>query len=211
MKHILITLFCLSGLVLTAQDNPKATFHAWVDSFGLNRGTILYPQYAWSVKTPGTTIRGFGFIASTPGERSFSNHLIWLTPDKAKWFSVHTETGGFPFHDLGFFQVGPRVNITEAVPRLKKPLARLFVTALPRFIGIRPNNILVAGATNPLKLGKIQIWDESYYRFFPKGPPYGEHWILAKFKPKSKIAFGLLYHHNGKNSYPGLGLRYSFF
>jgi hypothetical protein len=62
----------------------------------------------------------------------FTNHLVVYSPPKLSWFSVHTETGGYPTHDLGFFQVGPRINFTEAVPQLKKPLHHLFVTVLPR-------------------------------------------------------------------------------
>lgn len=199
-------------MVAMAEEPPKATLHAWGDAFGLSQGAILYPQYAWSVKTSAIAINGYGFVESTPNERMFSNHLVWYTPTKAPWFSVHTETGGFPAHNLGFHQIGPRINTTEAIPQLKKPLARLFVAVLPRFIGIRPNNLLVAGATNPVKFKKAEVWTEAYYRFFPSGHPYGEWWILVKPKPTSRFSYGALIHHvGGDNNYVGFGLRASFF
>lgn len=128
-----------------------------------------------------------------------------------KWFSVQTETGGFPTHNLGFFQVGPRINVTEAIPKLRKPLAGLFVTALPRFIGIRPNNILVGGATNSKKVKSIEVWGEGYRRFFPDGSGYGEYWLMVKPTRNSPVSFGIIGHHVTGNSYPGIGIRYSFF
>lgn len=212
MKNIvgsLIVLIIVS--VGLSAETPKATFHLWAEAFTTTQGAILYPQYAWSVKTSGGNINGFGFVESTPHEQAFTNHLVWYTPPKASWFSVHTETGGFPFHDLGFFQVGPRINVTEAIPQLKKPIARLFVTALPRFIGIRPNNILVGGATNSVKVKGVEVWGEGYRRFFPDGSGYGEYWLMAKPTPKSPISFGILGHHVTGNSYVGIGLRFSFF
>ena len=160
MKNVVrsfLFLICIS-VSLFAQESPKATFHLWADGFATRQGAILYPQYAWSVKTSGGNVNGFGFIESTPNERAFSNHLVWYTPPKVSWFSVHTETGGFPFHNLGFFQVGPRINVTDAIPKLKNPLGRLFVAVLPRFIGIRPNNILIGGFTNSMKIGKAEVW-----------------------------------------------------
>jgi hypothetical protein len=208
LKHLIAFLF---ALVVAAGENPKATLHTWTDTFGLSQGVILYPQYAWSVKTSTVAVNGFGFVESAPHERLFTNNLVWFTPTQAKWFSVHTETGGFPAHNLGFYQIGARVNTTEMIPRLKKPLARLFVAALPRFIGIRPNNILVAGATNPVKIKRAEIWTEAYYRFFPSGHPYGEWWFLIKPKPTSRFSYGALVHHTGKNNYVGVGFRASFF
>jgi hypothetical protein len=78
-------------------------------------------------------------------------------------------------------------------------------------VGIRPNNILVAGATNSVKIKKVAVWGEAYRRFFPHGPAYGEYWVLAKPTPKSPVSFGVLAHHNGDNSYVGLGVRLSLF
>lgn len=209
MKSI-ISLF-VSACMLFAQEAPRAFVHAWTEGFATPRGAILYPQYAWGVKTSGGNINGFGFVESTPNERMFSNHLVWYTPPKVNWFSVHTETGGFPAHNLGFFQVGPRINVTEAVPKLKKPLARLFVTALPRFVGISPNNILVGGATNSVKIKGISVWGEGYRRFFPDGSGYGEYWLMFKPTRNSPVSFGIIGHHVTGNSYPGIGMRYSFF
>lgn len=200
-------------MAVFAQEAPKAFVHVWAEGFVTPRGAILYPQYAWGITTPKGNVNGFGFVESTPGERMFSNHLVWYTPPKTSWFSVHTETGGFPAHNLGFFQVGPRINVTEAIPRLKKPLARLFITALPRFIGIRPNNILVGGATNSVKvkIKSIEMWGEGYRRFFPDGSGYGEYWLMFKPNSKSHFSFGVIGHHVTNNSYPGVGMRIVFF
>ncbi len=201
----------LACAIVSAQEGPRATFHLWAEGFATPQGAILYPQYAWGVRTSGGNVNGFGFIESTPHEQAFVNNLVWYTPPKMNWFSVHTETGGFPAHNLGFFQMGPRINVTEAIPKLKKPIARLFVTALPRFVGIRPNNILVGGATNSKKVKDVEVWGEGYRRFFPDGSGYGEYWLMAKPTPKSPFSFGILGHHVTGNSYVGVGVRLSCF
>ncbi len=207
MKILLLA--CLLAQSVFGQE--KAAFHTWVDAFGSNQGAILYPQYSWELKTSGGNINGYGFVESTPHERAFSNHLVWYTPPKMAWFSAHTETGGFPWHNLGFFQVGPRFHLTKIVPYLGKPMARMSVVVLPRFIGIRPNNLLINGATNVVKLKGFDIWAESYYRFFPKGHPYGETWVLSR-PERSRIAFGILIHNPGNgNNYVGFGIRTNFF
>jgi hypothetical protein len=213
MKNIIgsfLFLICVS-LGLFAQEAPKATFHVWSDQFATPQGVMLYPQYGWGLKTGGGNVNGFGFIEVTSHEQAFTNNLVWYTPSKVPWFSVHTETGGFPFHDAGFFQVGPRINVTKAIPQLNKPIANLFVAVLPRFIGIRPNNILVGGATNAVKIKGVSVWGEGYRRFFPNGSGYGEYWLMAKPTPKSPISFGVIGHHVTGNSYVGVGMRLSFF
>lgn len=212
MKKLLIVSFLIFAVCeLFAQDTPKATLNIWTEGFATSQGAIIYPQYAWGMKTSGGNVNGFGFVESTPNERMFSNHLVWYTPPKINWLSIHTETGGFPAHSLGFFQLGPRVNVTEAIPKLKKPLARLFVTALPRFVGIRPKNILVGGATNSVKVKGFAVWVEGYRRFFPDGSGYGEYWLMTKPNSKSPVSFGVIGHHVTGNSYIGVGLRVSFF
>jgi len=185
--------------------------HVWIDGFALDKGVVLYPQYSWNATTPAGSFNGYGFIESTPGERVFANNLMIYTPRNIDWFSIHVEVGGFPAHDLGFHQIGPRININEAVPGLKKSFPRLFVAVLPRFIGIRPNNILVAGASKPVSIRNTDVWVEGYSRFFPKGLPYGEYWVMLKRKEFGRFSVGALVHTADKHTYVGFGLRIPMF
>jgi hypothetical protein len=179
--------------------------------FGGSQGVVLYPQYGWSLKIPSGTLGGYGFVESAPHEPFFTNHLIVYTPSAAKFFSVHTETGGIPAKTLGFHQIGPRMNIHEAVPALKKPLQRLFVAALPRFIGIRPNNLLVASATNRFKVTRhAEASIEGYRRFFPGNrPDYAEYWFLVHPKCMKRFSFATFVLHDGRRASLYFGIRAS--
>ena len=202
---------CIFALTVMAEEHHKTAFHAWVDGFGVHHGAILSPQYSWGVETPGGSFSGYGFVESIPEERIFTDNWMVYTPSKAKWFSVHTEAGGFFAHDLGFFQIGPRVNFTEVLPSLRKPFGHLFVAVLPGVVGVRPNNILVSGETNPVKIKHAELWAEVHSRFFPEGRPSGEWWILLKPKHNSHFSYGSLIRHAGDSNYIGFGLRASFF
>lgn len=209
MKHLAIVFLLV--LAANAQE-PKVSFHAWSDFFGGNQGVVLYPQYAWSAKTPVGNLNGFGFVEVAPHEPFFTNHLAVFTPKAASWFSVHTETGGLPRAGLGFFQIGPRLNATAMIPKLKKPLHHLFVTALPRFEGIRPNNILVAGATNRFHIGhRLEGSVEGYRRFFPHRPDYAEYWLLAHPKATPHFSWAVFVLNDGNRVSVGFGTRISFF
>lgn len=222
MKTIFVVALFLSGFALASfaqtTDNgnaqnvaPPATFHVWSDFFGGNQGAVVYPQYAWSVNTSAGNFSGFGFVEVAPREPFFTNNLVVYTPPQVAWFSVHTETGGVPFKGLSFFQIGPRINVTEVVPKLKKPMHHLFVAALPRFEGIRPNNLLVAGATNRFKLTNSIDWSiEGYRRFFPNHHDYAEYWLLVHPKEIPRMSFGTFILNDNKVSI-GFGMRISFF
>jgi len=152
----------------SGQENiAPTTAHVWLDTFGGSQGAVVYPQYGWSVATAAGNFSGFGFVEVAPREQLFTNHLVIYTPSSLKWLSVHTETRGVPRAGLSFFQVGPRVNFTEAIPKLNKPLNRLFFVALPSLAGIRTNNLLLAGATNRYAITEsVQVSVEGYRRFF---------------------------------------------
>lgn len=212
MKHLTIALTLATIMSLNAQDSPKATLRVWSDFFGGNQGVVIYPQYAWGVTTPIGNFSGFGFVEVAPHEPFFTNHLAVFTPKAANWFSVHTETGGLPNAGLRFFQIGPRINATAVVPKLKKPMHHLFVAVLPRFEGIRPNNILVAGATNRFAITKgLQGSVEGYQRFFPHRPDYAEYWFLVHPKRTSHLSFAAFVLNDGSGVSVGFGTRVSFF
>lgn len=138
-----------------AQDSPRFAFHSFSDQFAGGQGAVVYPQYAWNIKAPIANVGGYGYIEVAPHEPFFTNNLVVFTANAATWFSVHTETGGMPNEGLKFFQVGPRINMTSAIPKLKGPMDHLFVAVLPRFEGVRPNNLLLAGATNRFKITRV--------------------------------------------------------
>lgn len=200
MKCLTMLLF---GVLCCAQPRE---LQVWADVFGTHRGVVFYPQYAWKYGS----FNGFGFAEVAPGEKMFVNNLVVYTPKQIPWFSVHTETGGYPVHSQGFFQLGPRVNVLKIFPRLSKPFANVFIAPLPRFIGIRPNNVLIAGSTKPFRLSGVVLWGEGYRRIFSQGPAYGEYWFLAS-KKQSPFSVGLFIHDHGGNRYVGCGVRYKFF
>ena len=209
MRKLTVIVFLATALV--AQDGKKVDGHAWIDTFGTNGGAVLYPQYGWSAKTKIGGFSGYGFVEVAPHEKLFTNHLVIYTPS-IRQFSVHSETGGIPRRSLGFFQIGPRINLHEVFPRLKKPLGYLFVTALPRFIGIRPNNLLVAAGTNKFRIAGTQWSAEGYRRFLPGGrPDYAEYWFLAHPKKTKPFSIGTFGMQSGDATYIGLGVRLNVF
>jgi hypothetical protein len=115
--------------------------HAWIDAFGGSQGAVVYPQYVWTIVTPVGAFNGFGLAEVIPHEEFFTNHLMSFTPSSFKGF-LSTR---LPRAGLSFFQLGPRVNFTEAVPKLKKPMNQLYLAALPRFEGIRPQQSPASG------------------------------------------------------------------
>jgi hypothetical protein len=203
----------LAATGLNAQEPPRASLHVWSDQFGGVDGATFYPQYGWSVKIPTGTMSGFGFAEVAPYEPFFTNHLVVYTPSAATWFSVHTETGGNPNKGKHFFQIGPRFNLTNAIPALKKPMDHLFVAVLPRYEGVRPNNLLVAGATNPFKVTKnLKGSIEGFRRFFPHGAYYGEYWVLVHPKPTPRLSLGaFILNDSSSHTSVGFGARFSLF
>jgi hypothetical protein len=193
-------------------NNIDASGHLWLDAFGGAGGAVVYPQFAWKVGTKVGTFSGFSFLEAAPHEQLFTNNLVTFSPEAAKWFSVHTELGGAPRAGTSFYQIGPRVNITEAVPELKKPLDHLFVAVLPRFEGVRPNNMLIAGGTNPFPITKgIDATVEGYRRIFPHRPDYSEYWLLFHPKKTKDLAFGAFVLEDGSKTSLCYGLRYNIF
>ena len=213
MKLLTIVLALAIAIAANAQEPPKTAYlHAWSDVFGSYDGAVLYPQYAWGVTTPIGNFNGYGFIEAAPHEPLFTNHLAVFTPKPAAWFSVHTETGGLPDKGLSFFQVGPRINVAEVAPKIRKPLQYLFVAALPRSEGIRPNNLLVAGATNHFKITDgVEGSFEGYRRFFPHRPDYAEYWFLVHPKATPHLSWSVFVLNDGRRFSVGGGARVSFF
>jgi hypothetical protein len=210
---LIFALVVLSGIAMAqTNNNPlQATGSVWMDLFGGPQGTVIYPQYVWSLKTSVGNLGGYGFVEVAPHELFFTNHLVVYTPTRIPQFSVHTETGGIPGKSLGFFQVAPRLNIHETIPILKRPLHHLFVAALPRFIGIRPNNLLIAGATNRFKIVPgVLASVEGYRRFFGGGrPDYGEYWFMVHPKKTGHLSFGAFLLQDGSRTSLNAGIRIS--
>lgn len=216
MKRIVLTIaltLAVAATGLHAQETPKASLHLYSDQFGGSDGAVFYPQYAWNVKIPTGRMSGYGFGEVAPYEPFFTNHLIIYTPNFASWFSVHTEVGGAPNKGTHFVQIGPRINPIAIAPQLKKPMAFMFVTALPRFEGVRPNNLLVAGGTNTFVLNKNLGWHiESYIRIFPGGSYYNENWVLIHPKRTPHFLPGLFVLNDSSEKVSvGFGLRISAF
>ena len=200
----------ISVTALHAEEPSNVTFHVWTDLFGGSQGAVVYPQYAWDAKTPIGDFGGYGFVEVAPHEPLFTNHLVIYTPNQTPWFSIHTETGGIPNKGLNFFQIGPRLNVTKILPSLKKPMHHLFVTALPRFEGIRHNNVLVAGATNQMTIMRgLKLSVEGYRRSFAHGYGYGEYWILVHPKATPHLSLGTFIHDDGGHVSVGFGTRIS--
>ena len=192
----------------TAQNNPRViSGNVWLDAFGGPQGGVFYPQYSWGAKTPIGNLNGYGFVEVAPHEPFFTNHLVIYSPIPP--FSVQTETGGIPRKHLGLFQIGPRINIHEVVPALKKPLHHLLVTALPRFRGIRPNNLLLSGATNQFKVATgFEVSVEAYRRFFAGGrPDYSEYWLLVHPKKTKPVSFATFFLQDGSRKSIAFGIR----
>ena len=218
MKFVLAVIIALTAVATTGMDaqesNPKAALHVFADGFCGHGGCVAYPQYAWMEKIPSAgTISGYGFAEAAPHEPFFVNNLIILTPAAAPWFSVHSEIGAKPNLGLSFVQVGPRVNLTKAIPKLGKPMDHLFITVLPRFEGIRPNNILLAGATNRFKIAEdLSASVEGYRRFFPGGGYYGEYWMLVHPQKTPHLSWGaFVLNDSSVGTSVGLGARISLF
>lgn len=217
MKKVLLLLSVMVALstgLAFAQDaptTPQATAHVWVDAFGGKDGVVIYPQYAWSLETSAGKVTGFGFGEGAPHEPLFTNHLLVFSPGKQNVFSVHTETGGLPADGRAFFQAGPRVNIHEAVPKLKGTVAYLFVAVLPHLEGIRTNNVLVSGATKPVPIVKsVEFSLEAYRRFFLDGPDYSEYWYILHPKG-SKLSYAVFVLIDGNRASLAFGGRFSAF
>lgn len=208
---IVIMLAVATGL--NAQDTPRASLHLFSDQFVGDEGVVLYPQYAWNFRIPTGNIGGYGFAEVAPYEPLFTNHLVVYTPSVMTWFSVHTETGGAPIKGTHFFQVGPRINVVNAIPKLKKSMNQIFIAALPRCEGVRPNNILLAGATNRFKITKTLRGSlEGYRRFFPHGAYYGEYWILVHPEKTPHFSWGMfILNDSNQKVSVGFGARISLF
>lgn len=208
----IIAFVTLSGVAMAQTNNPpQATGSVWLDTFGGPQGAVIYPQYGWGLKTSAGNFSGYGFIEVAPHEPLFTNHLLIYTPTKIPQFSIQTETGGIPGKSLGFFQIGPRWNIHETIPILKRPMHYLFIAVLPRFIGIRPNNMLIAGGTNRFKVAHdIQASIEGYHRFFGGDhPDYSEYWFMVHPKKTGHVSFGAFLLQDGSRTSLNAGIRIS--
>ncbi len=209
----IIVFVMLSGMAIaqTKNSSTQATGSVWLDTFGGRQGLVVYPQYAWGLKTGVGNFSGYGFIEAAPHEPLFTNNLVVYTPTKLPQFSVHTETGGMPEKSLGFFQVAPRWNVHETIPGLKRPLHHIFVVVLPRFIGIRPNNLLLAGATNRFKVAPgVRASVEGYRRFFGGGRrDYSEYWFMMHPKKVEHLSFGAFVLQDGNRTSLNAGIRIS--
>lgn len=209
----IVALIAFSNAVMAQTNNnpSRATGSMWLDVFGGPQGAVVYPQYGWSLKAGLGNLNGYGFVEVAPHEPLFTNHLVIYTPTKLPQFSVHTETGGIPRKSLGFFQVAPRLNIHETIPALKRPLHHLFVAALPRFIGIRPNNLLISAGTNRFGIAPgVQASIEGYRRFFGGSrPDYGEYWFMVHPKKMGHLGFGVFLLQDGSRTSLSAGIRIS--
>lgn len=208
---LIASLLAIETAVAQTNNNPpQATGSAWLDLFASPDGVVVYPQYGWSVRTSAGGFSGYGFVESAPHEPFFTNHLVVYTPPKMPWLSVYTEMGGAPAKSSWFFQAGPRVNLHEAFTPLKKPAQNLFVAALPRST-TRPDNYLVAGATNRFRIARgVQVSVEGFRRFFPgKHPDYGEYWFLVHPQKTKHISFAAHLLHDGDRMLLSGGIRIS--
>jgi hypothetical protein len=196
-----------------AQDSPRVALHLFGDQFMGIQGPVVYPQYAWNIGLPIASVGGYGYLEAAPHQPFFTNNLVVFTPNAATWFSVHTETGGMPNEGLKFFQIGPRINMTCAIPKVKRPMEHLFVAVLPRFEGVRPNNILLAGATNRFKITGFLLGSvEGYRRFYPRGAYFGEYWALVHPKKTPHLSWGMFILNDSTKSVSlGFGGRVSLF
>jgi hypothetical protein len=181
--------------VASAQSgDPKATGSVWLDAFGGPKGAVIYPQYTWSIPTSIGSFGGYGFLESAPHELLFSNNLIGFTPAVTPWFTVHSEVGGLPGKQLGFVQLGPRVNFHKAIPGVHKAMAFAWAAYCPELVGIRTKNVVVAGASQafPVIGRRLTAHIEAFDRIFANGS-YGEMWLvmqprgLNRFEPVAHV------------------------
>jgi len=207
----LISIVSALGFMMGEEPPESATGSLFVDLFYGSEGPVIYPQYSWGVEGSAGSLTGYGFVEVAPDEPFFTNHLVVYTPSRFKQFSVHTETGGIPGEGLSFFQVGPRLNVHETIPALKTPLHHLFVTALPHVIGIRPHNLLIAGATNRFELiSGLEVSAEGYRRIFGDNvPDYSEYWLLFHPKRTKPFSFGAFVLQHGDRTLFSAGIRIS--
>jgi hypothetical protein len=206
-----VLLLCSS---VYAQDAPqKNSVHVWLDAFYGQKGAVIYPQYGWSLvpKSFGK-IEGSGFVERASPEPLLTNHQVVFTPGKKQsLFSVHAEVGALPHKGLGFFQVGPRVNLHEVSPRIKKKTEYLFVAFLPKLAGIRQNNILVSGETKRLKISKGLDFSAEVYRRFAKEGGFGEYWGLIHPHKTKHFGFGIFVLQSESGVSVGVGSRIALF
>ena len=210
MKVLWAILLIVLCPALSAAQGQNTTGTVFLDLFAGPEGAVIYPQYAWGLKTSAGDLGGYGFVEVAPHEPFFTNHLVVYT-SPMKQFSVHTETGGLPGDGLGFFQVGPRLNIHGTITPLKRPLHHFFVVALPHVAGIRPNNLLVAAATNRFKLTSgLKVSAEGYRRIFGDNvPDYSEYWLLFHPEKIQHFSFGAFVLHHGSQKVFAVGVRAS--
>ncbi len=182
MRKALPLLMLILAAALAAhaqQGDPQATGNVWLDIGGGRAGALVYPQYKYSLPIEGGVIAGYGFCETAPYEEVFCNNLILVTGTDLPWLTTQMETGGLPAHAKGFFQVGPRVNLQELVPKLKRFTPNLFVAYMPKLAGIRTNNFLIAGATNQLPIigtlltSHVEAFNRTFSTF-----SYGEAWLV---------------------------------
>lgn len=181
MKTLKILIFTLaSTFVASGQVDQKPTGNVWLDTFIGPNGAVIYPQYTWAIPTSVGTFGGYGFIETAPYEEVFQNNLVNFTPSAAKWFTAHGEIGDVTAHDKGFIQLGPRINFQKVVPKLDKVMPNLFVAYLPAMVGIRTNNVLVAGASRqfPIIGNHLTAHVEFFNRTFATHS-YGEVWLIG--------------------------------
>ena len=101
---------------------------------------------------------------------------------------------------------------TNLIPGLRKPLDHIFLTFLPEFEGIRPNNVLIASATNSLPVSKtLLVSVEGYNRFLSRHSHYGEYWFLIRERRSTRAILGIfVLNDSTKRVVLGLGGRIFF-
>ncbi|MEI6660017.1 MAG: hypothetical protein WCK91_01175 [bacterium] len=212
-KVITVALMMCSGIF--AQSTPsKGSVHMWVDAFAGNQGEVVYPQYQWSLDTKigGLSGSGYGFIEMHPHETLLVEHAFAFAPGKQRVFSVQMESDSYPSLGQVSYQVGPRLNIDQAIPGLDKLVEGLFVAVLPRLVGGSPDNVLVSGATNPLKLKGVELSVEGYRRFYlGRRHDYSEYLFVVHPKATKRFSFTVFTMNDSVRTYLGFGTRIDLF
>lgn len=211
MKLKIFTLLSfLTFIPYATAQNGNVDGKIWLDLFEGPAGSVLYPQYAWELKSRAGTLWGYGFLEAAPHEPGFTNNLVVYVPARLPQFSLWTETGGAPHVQDGFlFQVGPALNVQEVIPPLKRVVGGLFVAQLPSLGNARPPNTLIAGETKrfPFLAGST-ISLKGFRRFFPgKRADYSEYWILVHPKRTKHISVGVFLLHHGSRMTAYIGVR----
>ncbi len=204
INKIMAVLVLLVGIAAPTSAQIETTGKVFADLFVGPDGDVIYPQYTFEVKTGAGNITGYGFLERAPGEPLFTNHVNTFAPKGiTSVLRVRTETGGAPGNSFYFFQVGPQVQLHEAVPVLKKAMGYVVLGYLPSLAGPRPSNTILAGGTRTFRpSGGLEISAEGFRRFFGNGgADYAEYWVLIHPTRLRHVSFaGFLLQDGGTRS-----------